>query len=547
MNEAAKRASSIDAGPPAADVASTAPERSGLVLSSLIAVAAVANLGLAVANVALPDIGKHFDASQTELNLVAIAYSLGLACSVLYFGAVGDRYGRKGILMIGMVLTVPADIVAAVAPSAGVLIGARFVGGLAAGMAYPTTLALITALWSGPARTKSIALWAATGGGISSLGPLLAGLLLTDLWWGSPFLLTLPLALIALGMAVKFVPAHVNESTEPVDHPGGVLSIFLVGALILGINIIVVPNKGAAALGLFAIAAAALIAFYIRQRRAKNPLYDLRIASRPTFWVAAIAGIIVFGSLMGTMYIGQQFLQNVLDYSTVGAGAAILPAAVCMVIVAPRSAKLVESRGARQTLLFGYVFVLLGFLTMLLLWKQNIPYWKVALGYIFVGIGVGLAGTPASHSLTGSVPVRRVGMASGTADLQRDLGGAILQSIMGAFLTAGYAAAAGAAVAASGKHINDNVQSELTKSFSSAADAAQQYPASVQANIIAGAKSSFLQGDQWAYLAGIIAVVIGAVLVFFVFPKGDEEKRLLAEYQAEDTGPPPGEAASRPT
>jgi len=234
------------------------------------------------------------------------------------------------------------------------------------------------------------------------------------------------------------------------------------------------------------------------------------------------------------MYIGQQFLQNVLGYSSVDAGLSILPAAACMVVVAPRSAKLVERNGARMTLLFGYVFVLLGFLTMLLLWKENIAYWKVGLGYALVGIGVGLAGTPASHSLTSSVSVKRVGMASGTADLQRDLGGAIMQSIFGALLTAGYAAAAGAALA--GTHISQNVQSELTKSFSSAADTAQRYPPSVQDSIIAAAKTSFLQGDQWAYLAGIIAVLLGATLVYFMFPKRDKERELLASYQAEDTG-----------
>ena len=164
---------------------------------------------------------------------------------------------------------------------------------------------------------------------------------------GIPFLLTLPFAGLALFMAVRFIPANVNETTEPVDHPGGVLTIFLVGAFIVAINLVVVPGKGSVAIGLFAVAAAALIAFYIRERRAANPLYDLHVASRRTFWVAALAGIIVFGSLMGSMYIGQQFLQNVLGYSTVGAGAAILPAAVCMVLVAPRSANLVESKGAR--------------------------------------------------------------------------------------------------------------------------------------------------------------------------------------------------------
>jgi MFS family permease len=242
---------------------------------------------------------------------------------------------------------------------------------------------------------------------------------------------------------------------------------------------------------------------------------------------------------MGAMFIGQQFLQNVLGYSTVDAGLAILPAAFCMVLVAPRSAKLVERNGARQTLLAGYVFCLLGFLTMLLLWKEDISYWKVGLGYAFVGIGVGLAGTPASHSLTGSVPVKRVGMASGTADLQRDLGGAIMQSIFGALLTAGYGAAAGAAVAASGKNVNSSVQAELTKSFASAADTAQRYPASVQDQIVAGAKAAFLHGDQWAYLAGIIAVLLGATLVFFKFPKQEEEKRLLASYQAEDAAAAP--------
>src|SRR5262249_21327882 len=185
-------------------------------------------------------------------------------------------------------------------------------------------------------------------------------------------------------------------------------------------------------------------------------------------------------------------------------------AAACMVVVAPRSAKLVERNGARQTLLSGYVFCLLGFLTMLLLWKEDISYWKVGLGYAFVGIGVGLAGTPASHSLTGSVPVKRVGMACGTADLQRDLGGAIMQSIFGALLTAGYAAAAGAAVAASGKNVNNQVQAELTKSFSSAADTAQRYPASVQDQIVAAAKAAFLQRDQCAYRAGSGAALVRA-------------------------------------
>ena len=428
--------------PPPAEV-SAAPQRPGVVLASLILVAGVANLNLAVANVALPDIGKAFDAGQTELNLVAVGYSLGLAASVLYLGALGDRYGRKRMLVGGMALSIPACLLAALAPSIGVLFVARVIGGLAAGMAFPTTLALITALWSGPGRTKSIALWSGIGGAIAALGPLISGALLEQFDWESVFVITLPLAVLALLMALRYVPSHVNETTDPVDNLGGIMSVVLVAALVLSINFAPVPNKGALALGLGAIALAALVAFFIRQRRAANPLYDLGIAGRRIFWVAACGGVIVFGSLMAAMFVGQQFLQNVLGYSTLGAGAAILPAALLMVLVAPRSAKIVEERGSRFTLLAGYFFCLLGFLTMLLLWKESIPYWKVALGYALIGIGVGLAGTPASRSLTGSVPVTRAGMASGTADLQRDLGGAIMQSIFGALLTAGYASAVG--------------------------------------------------------------------------------------------------------
>jgi MFS transporter, DHA2 family, multidrug resistance protein len=517
---------------------SSSPKRAGLVLAALILVAAVANLNLAVANVALPDIGKAFNAGQTSLNLVAVGYSLGLATSVLYLGALGDRHGRKMMLLLGMGLSIPASLIAGFAPSIGVLFGARVIGGISAGMAFPTTLALITALWSGAARTRSIALWSAIGGAIASLGPLISGALLEQFDWGSVFFVTLPLAAVALYVAWRYVPAHVNETTEPVDNFGGILSILLIAAIVMGINLAPVPGKGTLAIGLGVVAIAAAAAFVIRQRRARSPLYDLEVAGRRIFWVAACAGIIVFGSLMGAMFIGQQFLQNVLDYSTVDSGLAILPAAALMVVVAPRSAKLVEARGARFTLLIGYVFCLLGFLTMLLLWKQGIAYWKVGLGYALIGIGVGFAGTPASHSLTGSVPVKRAGMASGTADLQRDLGGAIMQSIFGALLTAGYAAAASAAIASSGESakIAENVEGELTKSFSSAADLASQYPGHSQ-QIIAAAKASFLQGDELAYTAGIVAVLLGAALVFFLFPKKDQEEALLAEYHSEDTKP----------
>jgi DHA2 family multidrug resistance protein-like MFS transporter len=309
----------------------------------------------------------------------------------------------------------------------------------------------------------------------------------------------------------------------------------MIGALVVALNFITVPNMQALAVGLLAVAAIGVVLFVLRQRRAANPLYDLKVAARRTFWVAALAGIIVFGSLMGIAFINQQYLQNVQDYTTLQAGAAILPAVLFMVVVAPRSAKLVQDRGSRATLLLGQSILALAFVGMLILWGEGSPYWMIAIPLCLMGIGVGLAGTPSSNSLTGSVPVRRVGMASGTADLQRDLGGALMTSIFGAVLTAGYASAMGKAIAASGQDVAATTQSMLQLSYSSAADLAAQYPQYGQ-QILAAAKSSFLDGSQLAYAAGLVAVIIGIAVTFLLFPKKDEELRLHAEFHGEDEG-----------
>ena len=465
-----------------------------------------------------------------------MAYSLGLACSVLWLGALGDRYGRKMMAVLGVALAIPAALISGFSPTIQVLIFGRLFGGFAAGMAYPTTLALIAALWGpGPGRTRSIALWAAIGGAISVSGPLLSGLLLQFTTWPWVFWIVIPLAVVALFLAWKNIPAHINEATEPVDNLGGILSVVLVGTFVLSINFLPVAGYQKLAIGLLVIAVIAGVLFVIRQRRAKNPLYDLKVAARPTFWVAAVAGIIVFGALMGSMFIGQQYMQDVLGFGTVQAALPALFAGAFMILAAPRSAKIVEERGSRFTLLAGYVFVFLGFLTMLLLWTETATFWVVVLAFIFVGIGIGLSGTPASRSLTGSVPVTRVGMASGTADLQRDLGGALFTSLFGALLAAGYAAAMTAAIAAApeGAEIPPSAVSGLTMSYAGAQSVAAEYP-QYATQITSAAKTSFLAGDQYAYLAGIIAVLLGAALVFLIFPKRDEERQALVNYHQQD-------------
>jgi EmrB/QacA subfamily drug resistance transporter len=526
--------------------AGTAPARGPLVLAALILAAGVANLNLSVANVALPRIGEYFDASQTALNLVAVGFSLGLAGSVLYLGALGDRYGRKRLLALGLILSIPACVLAALAPSVEVLFIARVFGGIAAGMAYPTTLSLIAALWTGPKRIAAIALWSGLGGAISALGPLASGWLLGIFDWESVFLMTLPLAVVTLVIVLIVVPSKVNETTEKVDNLGGVLSVVLVASLVLAINFAAVPGQGLFAAVLGGIALVSGIGFVLRQRRARPPLYDLHIAARRTFWVAAVGGIIVFGSLMGAVYVGQLFMQNVLGYDPFQAGLSVLPAAVLMVLTAPLSGRLLIRFGARVVFLMGFTSCLLAFLTMYLFWDVGAGYLPIGVGYAFLGIGVGLAGMPASRSLTDSVPVSRAGMASATSDLQRDLGGSIMQSILGAILTAGYAAAIASSVktapASVQSEISDGIQSQLQKSFDGAVSIAKQYP-QYQDQIVRAARDSFLSGADWAYATGIIVMLIGAAVVFFFYPRKQREHELFAQYADAPAAAAPAPAA----
>ena len=514
----------------------SAPKNGGRILTALILGAGVANMNLAVANVGLPEIGKDLGASQTGLNLVAMGFSLGLAATVLYLGAIGDRYGRKNMLLIGLIAGIPAAVMSALAPNVEVLALSRLLGGFAAGMAYPTTLALISALWFGAARTRAIALWSALGAAMSAMSPLLAGALLMFAPWGWAFVIAIPFALPAIYLVWREVPGRVNETSEPVDHIGGVLSAAFIGALVLGINFITLPDQSSTGLIMFAIALVSGVAFFWRQATVREPLFDLKYAARSTFWVSAVSGIIVFGSLMGAMFVGQQFLQNVLDYNTLEAGMAILPCVILMVVAAPMSSRLIARFGSRITLLIGFALCTLGFVSMYALWTTSTPVASVVLSYALIGAGVGIAGTPASHSLTASVPVTRVGMASGTGDLQRDLGGAIMQSLLGAILGASYAASVAAGIAAAPADvqagITTQIGSQLRSSFGSASDLAAQFPQYSDA-IVSAARASFLAGSDAAYLTGIAAMLVGAALTWIFYPRKAREEEMFAQFEAE--------------
>lgn len=510
-----------------------APARAGTVLATLVAGAIVANINLSSANVALPDIGRAFEASQTALNLVAVGCTLGLAMSVLYLGALGDRYGRRLLLTLGLALTIPASVISAWAPSVEILIGGRILTGIAAGLAFPTTLSLITALWEpGRARIRAIALWSSLSGAGAVLGPVLGGALLERFWWGSVFLIAVAPAAVVLVLVLAVVPSGVNQSRAPVDHRGGILSVVMIALLVLGLATISAPGALGTSLALMAAALVVGVLFFRRERSAAVPLYDLGVAARRLFWVPAVAGMIVFGSLMGAMLIGQQFMQNVLGYSTLQSGLAVVPSALGMVLVAGLAARLTAGIGSKATMLAGYGLILPAFLIMIALWREQTPPVWVGAAYFLIGCGAGLALAPAARCLTSSVPVARVGMASATNDLQRDLGGAIMQAVLGSLLTAGYATAMARAIGSSAQAAQVTAQTAgtLQQSYAGAGVIAERYPDYAEA-IIAAARESFLAGANWAYAAGAVAVVLGAVLVAVWMPGHRGERDLLASYR----------------
>ncbi len=537
----------IDAAPDRS--ASGAPARSHLVLAALVIAALVCNINVASATVALPQIGDTFGASQTMLNLVGVGTGLGLAMSVLYLGAIADRYGRKQLLLLGLALVVVSAAVSALAPTIEVIVVARVFTGIAGGMAFPTTLSLITALWAaGPARTSAIALWAGVAGMASVAGSVLSGMLLEVLPWWSAFLISVPFALVAFTLVIVAVPSHVGESDEPVDHPGGMLSVAGIAALVLGLSLVFAPGEQGTG-GLLLAAAAVLSAlFFWRQATARHPLFDLSVARQRLFWVPATAGAIVFGGLVGAVYVGEQFMQNVLGYDPLEAGFAVVPAAVGLLTMAPLSARLVTRTGTRVTMLVGYGFVFVGFLTMLA-WREDTPYVLVGFGFLVIGAGAAFAMTASSRSLTGSTPVRRVGMASATSDLQSDLGGSVMQAILGAILAAGFASTFSRLIADSGQAaaIGADVTVALQSSFASALQVADQYP-QYRDDILEAARQSLEQGALGAYLVGAIAIVAGAVLVLLALPGRAAENALVESSAApSDEVPSPGDGSGLTT
>ena len=385
-------------------------------------------------NVALPDLARDTGATPTELQWIVDAYALVFAGLLLPAGALGDRLGRRRILLTGLgVFGVGAGIATTISDP-GTLIAIRAFMGLGAALIMPTTLSIITATFPPGERDRAVGAWAGVAGGSALLGLLFSGALLELASWPSVFALSLGLAVIAFAGTVRFVPAHGASEPKPLDPVGAVLSALSLSALVWAF--IEGPQRGwtdGLVVGGFVAAVVLGIAFVLWELRRREPMLDPRLFALRGFSAGTLSVFVQFFAAFGVIFVLLQFLQLVLGYSPLEAGAALAPMAVVMITVAPRVPRLVERFGVRPVGPLGLAFMAAG-LVVISTMDAGSSYWHLLAGGLVLGLGMALATTPATSAIVDSLPEAKQGVASAVNDAAREVGGALGIAVLGSVL-----------------------------------------------------------------------------------------------------------------
>jgi EmrB/QacA subfamily drug resistance transporter len=393
-----------------------------------------------IVNVALPTLARDLDADTGELQWVADAYTLVFAGLLLLAGTLGDRFGRRRTLLCGLAVFGLASGAAAAADRIELLVAGRAVMGAGAAFIMPATLSLLVSVFTDAReRATAIGLWAATAGLGVALGPVVGGVLLDHFWWGSIFLVNVPLCAVAIVVGRRVIPESRAEVPRRIDWTGAALSG--VGLIALVWAFIEAPSKGwtsAPVLGAAALAAAALTAFVAQQRRATDPLLDLRLFRDPRFTAASTTIMVLFFALFGFLFVSTQYLQFVLGYSPSAAGLRVLPYAGGMLVFAPLSSTLVLRLGAKRVVTAGMVLFAAGLAVAATL-SADSGYPPLGVALVLMGAGMGLAGAPATASIMASLPAESANVGSAINDTTRELGGALGVAIVGSIMSSLYA------------------------------------------------------------------------------------------------------------
>ncbi|GAA3398031.1 MFS transporter [Cryptosporangium minutisporangium] len=451
-----------------------------------------------VLSLAVPALTADLAPSATALLWIGDAYSFALAGLLVTMGTLADRIGRKRLLLIGATGFALASLLAAFAPAAGWLIAARVLLGVAGATLMPSTLSIIRTLFADARqRTTAIAIWSAAAGGGAALGPLVGGVLLDHFWWGSVFLINVPVMVLLVGFGAVLLPESRDPRPGPFDLLGAGLSVAAIVALVYAVKHLVAEGADGASLLTAALGVAAGVAFVRRQRRAASPLIDVRLFARPAFAGAVGASLLAVFAFSGLLFFFSQYLQLVRGDSPSMAGARELPATVASIAVVAVAGWLVARWGRGRVIGGGLLLASVGFGG--LAFAEGLAQYRwLALALVLVGLGVGLAFTLTTDAVLASVPADRSGSASAVSETAYELGVALGIAVLGSVQTVLYRRALPA----------------------DAGDAARESLASAAASSepMDAAREAFVEAMQATSVIAAILLAFAAVVAWRVIP-----------------------------
>jgi EmrB/QacA subfamily drug resistance transporter len=393
---------------------------------------------MASLNVALPDIAQDTHASQTDLVWVIDAYSLAFAALLLPAGGIGDRYGRRVALMLGLSVFGGGSAIAMTATSANELIALRALIGLGGAFVMPATLSTITSTFPASKRTRAVSIWAAVAGGAAVFGLLASGALLAAFSWQSIFALNALLSALALAGTWWFVPESADPDAPRLDFGGAAIAVAALAVLVY--SVIEAPAYGWLAIrtvvGLI-LAGVLVVAFVAWELRQAAPLLNPRVFRERPLSAGSMSIFVQFFAFYGYAFVALQYLQLVRGDAPLLAAVQVLPLAAAMIPTSRLAPRLTTRYGSRNVCAAGLVLVAAG-LAIIAQLGTSTPYWLMATGLVVLGVGMGAAMTPATSAITEALPSAQQGVGSALNDLSREVGGAIGIAVLGSILAATY-------------------------------------------------------------------------------------------------------------
>lgn len=494
---------------PAESTIHDARERRRVLIAVCVALMAVI-ASVTGLNVAQPELAVEFNASQSEVLWFINLYTISLAALLLPLGALGDRWGRKPLLLTGLTVFGVANVAAGLATSSEVMLASRFVSGVGAAMIMPVTLAVITSTFPEQERAKGIGVWTAVGGGGGLLGMYLSALLVDVASWRWLFVLPVALVLVAVAMAVRSVPNSREHAAHRFDTVGAITSVLAVLALIFAIH--EGPVHGwTEPLTLFALVGGILagVGFVVWELRQQGLLLDVRLFRQRGLAGGSVTLLAVFGVQAGIFVVLFPFLQAVLGWSALRATLALLPMALLMMLSSVLAARLVARIGSRATMATGIFLGGTGLALMASIVSVVGGYYSVVPGMLAMGLGIGLAMTPSTEAITSSLPRERQGVASALNDVTREFGTALGVALLGAILSAGYRTSIDSRLDGVPAGLADTAREGVANAVAAAPGAGSQAHA-----LVRGAQESFVAG--WHNAMWVGAAVMGILFVYIL-------------------------------